>query len=86
MRGLGQIGTIPGSSGSHTVVETARDLGALVRMFRKREGMTQQAFADLAGVGRRFVSELEAGKGTIGFDKALQVARALGIVLTARIA
>lgn len=46
--------------------------------------MTQQAFADLCGVGRRFLSELENGKPTVEFGKVLQVLAAAGIDLTAR--
>ncbi|WP_181702091.1 helix-turn-helix transcriptional regulator [Chthonobacter albigriseus] len=65
-------------------VDSAKDLGMLVRRLRKAKGFSQQEFADLAGVGRRFVSELEAGKGTISLDKALQVSRALGITVMAR--
>jgi HTH-type transcriptional regulator / antitoxin HipB len=65
-------------------IESAQDIGPLVRAAREAQNMTQQSFADLAGVGRRFVSELENGKATLEFDKVLQVARAAGIDLTAR--
>jgi DNA-binding transcriptional regulator YiaG len=41
------------------------ELGEAIRRTRKSEGLTQQSFADLAGVGRRFVSELEQGKQTL---------------------
>jgi len=63
---------------------TAADLGRLVAARRKARKLTQQQFADLAGVGRRFLSELENGKATVEFDKALQVAHAAGISLFAR--
>jgi HTH-type transcriptional regulator/antitoxin HipB len=42
------------------------------------------AFADLVGVGRRFISELENGKATLELGKVLQVASATGIDLLAR--
>ena len=66
------------------VIGEAADLGALVREARKSKGLSQQEFADLAGVGRRFVSDLETGKATIEMNKALEVARSIGLVLTAR--
>jgi y4mF family transcriptional regulator len=60
------------------------DLGRLVRRVRKRRDFSQQAFADLAGVGRRFLSELENGKPTLELGKVLKVADAAGIALFAR--
>ena len=66
-----------------TPITSAADIGALVRAERKRMGLNQQAFADLAGVGRRFVSELEGGKPTLEFDRVLQVCAAAGIDLSA---
>ncbi|WP_436112671.1 helix-turn-helix transcriptional regulator [Neorhizobium tomejilense] len=56
----------------------------MVRHAREERRLTQQAFADLAGVGRRFISELENGKTTLEFDKVLKVARAAGISLFPR--
>ncbi|WP_205837108.1 helix-turn-helix domain-containing protein [Neorhizobium sp. T6_25] len=38
------------------------DLGRMVRHARKERRLSQQTFADLAGVGRRFVSEFETAK------------------------
>lgn len=66
------------------MIANASDLGTLVREARKTRGLSQQEFADLAGVGRRFVSDLESGKGTVEMDKALLVARSIGLVLMAR--
>ncbi len=60
---------------------TAADLGVVVRERRKTLGMTQQDVADAAGTGRRFVSELEAGKPTLEIGKILAVCQALGLDL-----
>jgi HTH-type transcriptional regulator/antitoxin HipB len=65
-------------------VEETADLGMLVREARKAMRLTQQEFADLAGVGRRFVSELEGGKASLEFGKVLGVCKAAGIDLLAR--
>ena len=56
----------------------------VLRETRKTMGLTQQQFADLAGVGRRFVSECESGKPRLEFGKVIQVAKAGGIDLFAR--
>ncbi len=45
--------------------------------------MSQQQFADLAGVGRRFLSELENGKATIELGRTLLVTAAAGVDLFA---
>ncbi len=43
-------------------------LGGFVRARRKANGLTQRELADLAGVGVRFVSELEREKPTLRLD------------------
>ncbi|AMU92533.1 hypothetical protein ATM17_30200 (plasmid) [Sphingopyxis macrogoltabida] len=61
------------------------DLGALVRTARLQLGLTQQRFADLAGVGRRFVSELESGKPTLEAARVLRCCAAAGIDIFAEL-
>ncbi|WP_246680285.1 helix-turn-helix transcriptional regulator [Mesorhizobium sp. 10.2.3] len=65
-------------------IASPADLGRLVRAVRERRDFSQQEFADLAGVGRRFLSELENGKPTLELGKVLKVTNAAGIVLFAR--
>lgn len=65
------------------VVEDSRDLGKLVRERRRELGLHQADLAALCGVGRRFLSELERGKGTVRLDMALAVARECGLDLAA---
>lgn len=48
-------------------------VAAFVRWGRKRLGLTQEAFADRAGVGLRFLRELERGKPTVRMDKVNEV-------------
>ena len=66
-------------------VRSASDLGALVRRARKSMSMNQAQFAAHAGVGRRFVSELESGKASLEFDRVMACAEAAGVDLVARI-
>lgn len=66
-------------------IADAQTLGALVRVRRTVLTLNQQELADRAGVGRRFVSELESGKATLELGKALAVCQVLGIGLTAEV-
>lgn len=54
-------------------------LGQAVREQRKRSGATLQEAAGLAGVGVRFLLELEHGKKTASLGKTLQVAERMGL-------
>lgn len=53
-------------------------IGAFVRRRRKAHGLTQEELAELAGVGTRFLSELERGKPTLRLDKVEQVLAVFG--------
>ena len=57
---------------------TPAEIGATVRKARKAQGLRQDELAGAAGVGLRFIVELEAGKPTAQLGKALRVLEALG--------
>jgi y4mF family transcriptional regulator len=57
-------------------------LGTVVREARRGMGLRQDQLAGAAGVGLRFIVELEAGKPTIQLGKAIQVLETLGCALT----
>ena len=63
---------------------TPADIGTIVRTTRKAQGLRQDELAGAAGVGLRFIVDLEAGKPTVQLGKALQVLRALGCTLDVR--
>lgn len=67
-----------------TPLKSIADLGAMARSARKAMNMNQTEFAAHAGVGRRFVSELESGKPSLEFDKVLACIAAAGIDLFAK--
>lgn len=75
----------PDIQGQGVIVRSVEDIGARVAQMRKARGYSQQSFADLAGVGRRFVSELESGKPTAEIGKILQVLTALGLDLELKV-
>jgi len=53
--------------------------GRKVRQQRRKAGLRQAEVAALAGVGPRFVSELENGKSTLEMGRALRVAEIVGL-------
>ncbi|KAB0454375.1 MULTISPECIES: helix-turn-helix domain-containing protein [Agrobacterium] len=58
---------------------SARDFGAAIRERRKALGWTQTGLAARSGTGERFIVELESGKPSCQLEKALIVARTVGI-------
>lgn len=63
-------------------INAPSDLGAIIRKSRKALGLTQPQLALAAGVGVRFIVELEAGKPTVRLENVLRVINALGGKLT----
>lgn len=66
-----------------TPFRTMGQLGDVVRRARRRQGLTQAELALSAGTGRRFVSDVEAGKPTVEFERLMKLCRSLGIRLFA---
>lgn len=64
-----------------TPIETTAEFGAALARARRGLGLTQRDLALAAGVGERFIVELEAGKSTAQLGKALAVARTAGMRL-----
>lgn len=62
-------------------IRAVGELGRAIRRRRKTLGLTQAGVAQVAGVGNRFVSELERGKATAEFGKVLRVVSVLGLDL-----
>ncbi len=60
-------------------IDNAKSFGQAIRAYRKRQGATQTQLAAIANTGLRFIGDLENGKPTVQLDKALQVAKILGL-------
>lgn len=69
---------------NNAVIRSSDDFGQQIRKARKAQGLTQAELASIAGVGTRFVSELERGKETARLGLALDLARLVGVDLTAQ--
>lgn len=61
--------------------ESQLSLSSFVKEKRKELGLTQQVLADKAGVGLRFVRELERDKPSLQMDKVNQVLMLFGFEL-----
>jgi len=59
-------------------IRSPRQLGDALRTARKQLGLTQPQLALAAGVGVRFIVDLEAGKPTLRLENVLRVIDALG--------
>ena len=66
---------------STTAIKSSQTLGEKLRAARKRLGLTQPKLALAAGVGVRFIVDLEAGKPTVRLDSVMRVIEALGGVI-----
>ena len=60
-------------------IDSAKALGAAARGARIERGLSQQALADLNGLSRKFIGDLESGKNSLELGPALKVASSLGI-------
>jgi len=60
-------------------IVTPDELGRLIRFKRKEVGVRQEVAAGMAGVGTKFLSQLENGKETAELGKTLQVLRKMGL-------
>ena len=59
-------------------IRSPQQLGAALRAARKQLKLTQPQLALAAGVGVRFIVDLEAGKPTVRLENVLRVIDALG--------
>lgn len=64
-------------------LRTARDIGAMVRDRRRAAGLSQAELAARAGVSKRWLAGLEAGKPGAEIGLVLRTFAELGIDLTA---
>lgn len=63
------------------MIQTASDLGALVRDRRGAQELSQLALALRAGVSVRWLKSFEAGKSTVEIGLVLRTLGALGLTL-----
>lgn len=54
-------------------MKKANQISTFVKTMRKKVGLTQEQLSERAGVGLRFIREMEQGKQTLQMDKVNQV-------------
>lgn len=55
--------------------------GRAIRELRKEKGLSQEAFADIAGIDRSYMGHIERGEKNVTLTKIHQIAEALGMPL-----
>jgi y4mF family transcriptional regulator len=58
----------------HTII------GDFIKTERKNSGLTQKEFANVSGLGLKFVRDLEQGKSTVRMDKVNQALYMFGAI------
>jgi HTH-type transcriptional regulator/antitoxin HipB len=61
---------------------TPADIATTIRYYRKSSGLSQQALAKLAGVGKTAIFDIEKGKQTVQLNTLLKVLEVLNIQIT----
>ena len=54
-------------------MKKGNEISSFVKSMRQKVGLTQKQLSDRAGVGLRFIREMEQGKQTLQVDKVNQV-------------
>jgi HTH-type transcriptional regulator / antitoxin HipB len=68
-----------------TRIQSPEQLGRAIRARRRELQLTQQAVADLTGINRVVVGQLERGKSTVQLRIVLLVAQVLGMDFELRV-
>lgn len=74
----------PNEASPERLIGSTEELGAALRRSRKALGLTQAELALAAGVGLRFVGEVEAGKPSAQLGRVMQLIEVLGGSLVLR--
>lgn len=74
---------VPTARPESLAIETVAEFGAFVRSMRTQHQLRIDDAAALCGVSVQLLSDLENGRRAVGLDKALQVARQLGLLVIA---
>ena len=75
-------------SGRSTVAMATKDkdprfaFGLVVRGFRVKAGISQEHLADIAGIHRTYIGDVERGKRNISLVNMLRIAKALSVPLS----
>ena len=63
-------------------VYTPESIGTAIRHYRQQAGLSQAELAELSGLNRSYLSDLERGRETEQVKRILRVLRQLGVRMT----
>lgn len=70
---------------SQMEIRSAQQIGRAIKMRREELSITQKELADLAGVSRLWINQVEQGKDNASFQLILRALNALDISLTTQV-
>lgn len=73
-----------GQTADEIAITSVHEIGKLIRQTRKSQKMTQEDISGLAGLGSRFIIDLEHGKETVQAQKVIDVLKLLGLEIIIR--
>lgn len=56
--------------------------GKAIRLIRQRQQISQEELADLCGLHRTYISDVELGKRNVSLENIGKIAKALGVTLS----
>jgi len=59
-----------------------KEISQIVKTHRKKSGLTQKELADLSGVGKTVIFDIENGKETIRFSTLMKILNTLNIKIS----
>lgn len=59
-----------------------KSFGQVLRMAREVRGLSQESLADLSGLSRTFISEIERGNASPTLDVLIRISNGLGVKLS----
>lgn len=62
-------------------MENTKNIGDIIRYHRKKAELSQKALADIAGIGKTVVFDIEKGKDTVQFKSIIKILKVLNITL-----
>ncbi|MGW5435605.1 helix-turn-helix domain-containing protein [Nocardia asteroides] len=63
-------------------MDAPAEIGARIRLERRRHRLTQEQLSELAGISTRTIRDIEHGRGSTGIATVAAVAAAVGLTLT----
>ena len=63
-------------------IESIKNIGKIIQFHRKQAGLSRIGLAEIAGVGKTVIYDIEKGKETIRFDTLYKVMKVLNISIS----